>query len=144
MEKKYQNIVIIILFIIAYITIDIAMDKILFPMLAEPLKQHHIEIVKQYNIFFNLIWVWLVGFIYFKNIYDEQKGRLTKLALVFFGSALFSSIVFAFTSLPFIWIASTFPLLSSIFLFLHDHGLFVYFFIMIIFFGYKYYIRSIV
>jgi hypothetical protein len=116
------------------VTADILMDILLFPMLSESLKEHHIEIVNKHLIFFALVPVWIIGCIFFEK-------RKNKLGVIISGSALVATIVFAFTSLPFIWIADTFPLLASTFLFCHDYGLYIYFFIMISIFGYKYFKR---
>lgn len=137
MGKNKQKIIVIAIFIIIYVAADILMDILLFPTLTESLKEHHKEIVARYMIFFGLIPVWIIGYLYF----EKRENKLAKLATIIFVSALVATVVFAFTSLPLVWIASTFPLLTSTSLFLHDYGLFVYFVIMIPIFGYKYFIK---
>lgn len=132
MDKKIKKIILIATLIIIYVTSDILMDIILFPMLPESLKEHHKEIINSHMIFFVLLPVWIIGCIFF----EKRKNRL---AVIIFGSALVATVVFAFTSLPFIWIAYAFPFLASTFLFFHDYGLYVYFVIMISIFGYKYF-----
>jgi len=141
-ENKLLKTIMIIMLIVVYVAADLIMDKTLFPMLTESFKQHHIEIVARYMIFFHLVWVWLAGFIFSKYLFKKQKNKLVKLSIIFFGSSLAATVIFAFTSLPLIWIASTIPLLTSTCLFLHDYGLFVYFVIMIVIFGYKYFRTS--
>ena len=125
--------------IIIYVAADIIMDITLFPVLTDSLQEHHTKTVSRYMIFFNLVWVWVAGYILFNYIFERHKNKPVKLAIIFFGSALVATVFFAFTSLPLVWIAFTFPLLESTCLFLHDYGLFVYFFIMIPVFGYKYF-----
>jgi len=138
-DNKLLKIIMVVMLIAVYLTADIVMDKTLFPKLTDSFKQHHIEIVTNYTIFFNLVWVWLAGFIYSKHLFEKQKNKLAKPAIIFFGSSLVATVIFAFTSLPLIWTASVIPMLASTCLFFHDYGLFVYFFIMILIFGYKYY-----
>jgi hypothetical protein len=138
-NKLHKKVIITIILITVYLTADIAMDIVLFPRLTDVFKQHHSEMVANNMIVFNLVWVWLAGFIYSKSQYDKQKNRWAKFLTVFFGSALAATVIFSFTSLPFIWIASTVPLLASISLFLHDYGIIIYFIIMMLIFSYKYY-----
>lgn len=127
----------VLLFVI-YVAADLIMDKMLFPMLTESQKEHHIEIISKYMILLNLVWVWLVGYILSSSILKRHENKLAKLATIIFGSALVATVVFSFTSLPLIWTAYTLPLLAPICLFLHDYGLFAYFFVMIPILSYKY------
>ena len=134
-RNKQRKIIMVAALIIMYVAADILMDKTLFPVLTESLKEHHIEIVTRYIIFFVLIPVWIIGYIYF----EKRENKLAKLATIIFGSATAATVIYAFTSLPLVWMASTFTLLASTNLFLHDYGLFVFFVIMIPIFGYKYF-----
>lgn len=138
-RDKLLEIIMVIVLIIIYVAADLIMDKTLFPILTESLKEQHLEIVARYKIFFNLVWVWMVGYICSSYILERNKNKLVKLAIIIFGSALVATVVFAFTSLPLIWTAYKFPLLSSTCLFLHDYGLLVYFVLMIPILGYKYF-----
>ena len=131
MNKKPKKIIVIAMLVITYVAVDILMDILLFPMLTESLQEHHKEIVDRHMIFFILVPVWIIGYVFFEK-------RKNKMVAIIFGSALVATVIFAFTSLPFIWIADTFPLLTSTFLFFHDYGLYIYFFITISIFGYKY------
>lgn len=137
--KRRRKVILGILLIIIYVTADIYMDKILFPMLTESLKEHHIKIVSRYMILLNLVWVWLAGYICSEHILKRHENKLSKAAIIFFGSAFVATVVFSFTSLPLVWTANTFPSIAPICLFFHDYGLFVYFVIMIPIFGYRYY-----
>lgn len=132
MIRKRKKVFLIASLVIIYLTADILMDILLFPTLSESLQEHHKEIVSKYTISFVLIPVWIVGWI----LFEKHKK---KLGVIISGSALVATVVFAFTSLPLIWIADTSPLLASTCLFLHDYGLFVYFVIVIPIFGYKYF-----
>ena len=122
----------VVVLIIMYVAADILMDITLFPMLTESLKEHHMEFVARHVIFFALIPVWIIGYICFK----KRENKLAKLATIIFGSAAAATVVTAFTSLPLVWMASTFTLVASTSLFLHNYGLFVFFVIMIPIFGY--------
>ena len=131
MDRKTKGIILIASLITIYLIADILMDILLFPMLSESFKEHHKEIVNRHMIFFILVPFWIIGCILFEK-------RKNKLAVIIFGSALVATVVFAFTSLPLIWLAYAFPPSASTFLFFHDYGLSVYFVIMIPIFGYKY------
>lgn len=131
-RNKQRKIIVIVVLIVMYVAADILMDITLFPMLTESLKEHHREFIARYMIFFVLIPVWIIGYICF----EKRKNKLAKLATIIFGSAAAATVVTAFTSLPLVWMASTFTLLASTSLFLHDYGLFVFFVIMIPIFGY--------
>jgi len=141
-RDKLLKVVIGVVLIAIYFVADIIMDITLFPVLSEPLKEHHTETISRYMIFLNLAWVWLIGYICSSHIFKRYKNKLAKLATVVFGSALVATVFFSFTSLPLIWTAYTFPSLASICLFFHDYGLFVYFVIMIPIFGYRYFKRT--
>lgn len=110
--------------VVAYVAVDIAMDVLLFPRLPEHLKEHHREVVTRHAIFFGLLPVWIVGLI----LFEKRQNRIGALV---FASALFATVGFAFTSLPFIWAASAVPSLATPLLFLHDHGLVVYFVLLL-------------
>lgn len=131
-----------VLLFIVYVAADLIMDKMLFPMLTESQKEHHIEIVSKYMFLLNLVWVWLIGYILSKTIVDRHKNKLAKLTTIVFGSALVATVVFSFVSLPLIWTAYAFPLLAPICLFFHDYGLFAYFVIMILILSYRYFKKS--
>lgn len=137
-KNNLLKIMTVIVLIIIYVAVDFILDRTLFPMLTESLKKHHLEIVARYMIFFNLVWLWMAVYIFSIYKFEKYKNEIARLSTIIFGSALAATVVFAFTSLPLIWIAYTFPLLSTACLFLHDYGLFVYFAIMIPIFGYKY------
>jgi hypothetical protein len=134
-ENKLRKTIVVAVLIIMYVVADILMDIKLFPMLTEPLKTHHKELVTRYAVFFCLIPVWIIGCIYF----NKRKSKLATIATIIFGSALISTVIYSFTSLPLIWMASTFTSLTSIFLFLHDRGLFVFFVVIIPILGYGYF-----
>ncbi|MDX1675185.1 MAG: hypothetical protein R3314_10365 [Longimicrobiales bacterium] len=126
-----KRVVLVLTLVAVYVTADIMMDIFLFPRLPEPLREHHREIVESHVVVFGLTPLWIIGL-----IFSESRGY--GLAVAVFGSALAATVVFAFTSLPFIWAASAFPSLATPFLFLHDHGLYVYFFGAISIFGHRY------
>ncbi len=98
MGKKPGKGIIIAISIVMYITADVLMDIYLFPQLTEAFQEHHKEIVGRNIIFFALIPVWITGYIIFEK-------RQIKPVAIFFGSALIATGIFAFTSLPFIWLA---------------------------------------
>ena len=75
-RNKQRKIIMVAALIIMYVAADILMDKTLFPVLTESLKEHHIEIVTRYIIFFVLIPVWIIGYIYF----EKRENKLAKLA----------------------------------------------------------------
>jgi hypothetical protein len=141
-RSRLTKVIMGVILIIVYVAADFIMDKILFPMLSESLKEHHIEIVSRYMILLNLVWVWLIGYICSTYIFKSRENKLVKLTIIVFGSALVATIVFSFISLPLIWIAYAVPLLAPICLFFHDYGLFVYFVIMILIFSYRYFKKT--
>lgn len=137
--KRSQKIIVVIVLIIIYVLADLFMDKTLFPLLSESLQEYHRAMVSKYMILLNLVWLWLIGFISFTKLSMRNNNTLLRLAIIIFGSALVATVLFSFTMLPLIWAAYTSPSTSSIFLFLHDYGIFLYFFILIPVFGYKYF-----
>ena len=114
--------------VVAYLAADILMDVLLFPGLPESLQERHRAMVEGHVVVFALVPVWIIGVMLF-----EHRGNRPGVALT--GSALAATVVFAFTSLPFIWMASAVPSVAPPLLFLHDHGLYVYFAIAIVAFG---------
>jgi uncharacterized membrane protein (DUF373 family) len=134
-KNKLRKIIVVAMLIIMYVAADILMDIKLFPMLTESLKMHHKEIVARYMLFFCLIPVWIIGCLYF----EKRKTKLATIATIISGSALISTVIYAFTSLPLVWMASTFTSSTSIFLFLHDYGLLVFFVVIIPILGYRYF-----
>jgi hypothetical protein len=128
MSPKTRKILLAVALIVAYLAADILMDILLFPRLPESLQERHRELVESVVVVFGLVPLWILGLIFFER-------RENKPAVILVGSALAATVVFAFTSLPFIWIASAVPALAPPFLFLHDHGLLVYFAVAVSIFG---------
>ncbi len=133
MTKKKTTLIITL--VVLYVAVDIAMDVLLFPMLTDALKEHHRDTVTRNAVFFGLVPVWIIGIVFF-------EARSNRIAVILFGSALAATAVFAFTSLPFIWVASAFPSIAPTFLFLHDYGLYVYFAVTVATLGYWYTVRT--
>lgn len=130
MTEKTKRTVLVIALIVLYVAVDIAMDVLLFPTLPDALQEHHKDVVSSSALFFGLVPVWIIGILFF-----EHRGN--RMGVILFGSALAATAVFAFTSLPFIWIAATIPASAPAFLLLHDHGLWVYFIVLVAVFGYR-------
>lgn len=141
-RKKSRKILVVIILISIYVSADLLMDKTLFPLLPETLQEHHRAMVSKYMILLNLVWLWLIGFISFNNLSKRNKNTLLRIAIIIFGSALVATVVFSFTMLPLIWAAYTFPSTSTILLFLHDYGIYLYFLIMIPLLGFIYFRKS--
>ena len=102
MAGKKRRVVLIVVLIVLYVAVDIAMDVLLFPTLPDGLKEHHKDVVSSHVVFFGLVPVWVLGLLFFEH-------RDNRLGVIIFGSALAATAVFAFTSLPFIWVAATVP-----------------------------------
>ena len=132
MSDKTRTGLLVAALIVAYIGADILMDILLFPRLPESLQERHRELVESHVVTFGLVPLWILGVVLF-----EHRGNRPAVILV--GSALAATVVFAFTSLPFIWIASAVPAVAPPFLFLHDHGLPIYFVVTVFIFGVVYF-----